>query len=148
MSRLPDPDLAELRQDSRVVWTEDLLRFNDTDLNGHVNNAVFATICETGRVTILHDRLGAVLRTGGFFVVVRLAIEFRAELHYPGRVRCGTWIADVGRSSVTFRQALLAADGRLAATSEAVTVAMEAATRRPRPLDDETRAMIVPLVRA
>jgi acyl-CoA thioester hydrolase len=33
----------------------DKLRYADTDRQGHVNNAVFATALETGRVELLHD---------------------------------------------------------------------------------------------
>lgn len=125
-----------------------MLRFGDTDLNGHINNSVFATFCETGRVNLLHGRLDSVRQAGGFFVVARLVIEFKTELHFPGRIRCGSWIAALGRSSVTFGQALLADDGRLAATSEAVTVAMDGATRRPMAIDEQTRALIAPMVRS
>ena len=33
--------------------TRDKLRYGDTDRQGHVNNAVFATFLETGRVDML-----------------------------------------------------------------------------------------------
>ena len=148
MSRSADPDLAALRADARVAWTEDVLRFGDTDANGHVNNAAFAVFCESGRVNILHTRLRAVQEAGGFFAIARLVIEFRAELRYPGRVRCGTWVSAIGRTSVGFAQVLLDDDGRLAATSEAVTVALDGATRRPMPLGAETLREIGPLLRA
>jgi acyl-CoA thioesterase FadM len=35
---------------SYKIWTYDKLRYNDTDRQGHVNNAIFATFFETGRV--------------------------------------------------------------------------------------------------
>lgn len=121
-----------------------MLRFGDTDANGHINNAAFAVFSESGRVAFL-DRIIAPTRTeAGFFVIARLTIEFRAELHYPGRVRCGTWLGRLGHTSVTFRQVLLDGEGRLAATAEAVTVAMDRATRRPAPLGAATRAALEP----
>lgn len=147
MSRSAEIDLAALAADRRVAWTEDVLRFGDTDANGHINNAAFAVFCESGRVDMLHDIVRPVRASGGFFVVAKLTIEFRAELHYPGRVRCGTWIAALGRSSLTFSQALLDGSGRLVATAEAVTVAMDGASRRPTPLDAATRAAVEPLLR-
>ncbi len=36
--------------------TFDKLRYGDTDRQGHVNNAVFATFLETGRVEMLFAR--------------------------------------------------------------------------------------------
>ncbi len=137
-----------LQADSRVVWSEDVLRFCDTDANGHVNNAAFAVFCESGRVNFLHGILRPVREAGGYFVIATLTIAFRGELMYPGRVRCGTWLSRVGRTSVVFAQVLLDDDGRLVGTSEAVTVAMDGATRRPMPLDAATRAIVDPLVRA
>ena len=77
--------------DLRVTWTTDVLRFGDTDMLGHVNNAVFATLCESGRVDFYRKRLDDALPLGAFWVIVRLVIDFRAELHYPGEVRTGTW---------------------------------------------------------
>ncbi len=141
------PDLAACEADPRIVWNEDVLRFSDTDQNGHVNNATFAVFCESGRVNLLHHRLKPTRPAGSYFVLARVAIDFKAELHYPGRVRIATWIPRIGRTSVAFGQALFGADGRLVATSEAVTVSMDGATRRPLPLSAETRAVIEAVMR-
>lgn len=130
-----------------MLWSEDVLRFCDTDANGHVNNAAFAMFCESGRVNALLAVLGPSCGPGTFFSIAKLVIEYRAELHYPGRVRCGTWIDRLGTTSVGFAQALLDGAGRLAATSHAVTVLMDGATRRPRPLPPETRAAVEAVLR-
>lgn len=131
-----------------MLWTEDVLRFGDTDANGHVNNAAFAVFCESGRVHYLDTTIRPTLGPHGFFVVASLRIEFRSELFYPGRVRAGTWLGALGRSSVTFAQVLLDDRGRVAALSEAATVAMDRATRRPAPLGATTRAVLEGMVRA
>lgn len=140
-------DVSALDADPRVIWSEDVLRFRDTDANGHVNNSVFSVFCESGRVHHLHEVLKARGLPGIFFVVARLAIDFRAELHYPGRVRCGTWIPAVGRTSISYRQALLDGSGTLVASADATVVHMDLATRRPRPIGDDLRARIGPMVR-
>ena len=49
-------DLDTLLDDPRVVWTEDVLRFADTDANGHVNNTLFSVLCESGRVNMFRTR--------------------------------------------------------------------------------------------
>ena len=136
---MPELSAESLRSDPRVVWNEDVIRFSDTDMNGHVNNAAFAVFCESGRVNLLRSKLGPTREAGRYFVIAKVAIEFRAELLFPGRVRIATWIRSVGRTSVGFGQALFDDTGRLAATSEAVTVSMDGATRRPVALGDETR---------
>ena len=144
---MTETDLEALRADQRVVWNEDVIRFSDTDQNGHVNNAVFAVFCESGRVNLLHGRLKPTREAGAYFVLAKVTIEFKAELHYPGRVRIATWIRSVGRTSVGFGQALFDGEGRLVATSEAVTVGMDGATRRPAALADQTRKLVAGLLR-
>ena len=49
--------------------------------------AVFATFFETGRVAFLYDQTLKLAAPGCDFVVVRLAIDFRAELHNPAAIR-------------------------------------------------------------
>ncbi len=124
-----------------------MLRFCDTDANGHVNNAAFAMFCESGRVNALRSVLGETCGADTFFSVATLTIHYRAELHYPGRVRSGTWLARLGTSSVTFAQVLLDDGGRLAATSEAVAVLMDTATRRPRAFPPASRAVVEAMLR-
>ena len=128
----------------QAVWSEDVLRFNDTDALGHVNNAVFATLAESGRMRVFREHLDAHLAPGAFWVIARLVIEFRAELLYPGRVRVATWVSRIGRTSLTLAQGLVAADasaaaGPPAATMEGICVLLDGATRRPLPLPEGAR---------
>ncbi len=118
----------------------DKLRYGDTDSQGHINNAVFTTLLETGRVEVLLDADGGLLLpAGSAFVIVNLSMAFRGEIHWPGRVDIGTRVKAIGRSSVTFEQALFQ-DGRLVATAETVIVQMSEATRRSEPLSPEVAA--------
>ena len=41
-----------LRLEDFPSRTYDKVRYADTDRQGHVNNAAFATFCETGRVSV------------------------------------------------------------------------------------------------
>lgn len=139
-------DPAALLADPRVVWVEDVLRFRDTDKNGHVNNSVFSVLCESGRVNLFGLKFDPLLRPGTFYVIARLVIDFRAELHYPGRVNTATWLNRVGRSSMGLKQAIVSEAG-VAAESEAVCVLMDGATRRPTPLPVEMRRVAEEMVR-
>ncbi|MEH3145668.1 MAG: thioesterase family protein [Methylobacterium frigidaeris] len=124
-------DPTALDGDPRVQWSEDVLRYRDTDANGHVNNAVFAAFCESGRVQFFRTQFGGgVQPPDTFFVVARFAIDYRAELHYPGRVRTATWIARLGRTSITLRNRILS-EGRIAGEAEAICVLLDQGTRRP-----------------
>ena len=144
---MPEIDLLALRADPRVTWVEDVLRYADLDINRHVNNSVFSALCESGRVNLFRTRFGEDETGDGYFVIARLVIEFKTELHYPGRVRTGTWIRHLGRTSLGLGQVIEAEDGHVAATSEAVCVFMSRATRRPASLPEERRRLATDLLR-
>jgi acyl-CoA thioester hydrolase len=119
----------------------DMIRFGDLDPQGHVNNTVFATFFETGRVTLLREPGHALHAPGTTSVLARLDINFLRELHWPGSVEIGTGIAAIGRSSFTFLQAIFH-EGACAATAHATMVMIDAQTRRARPLPEEIVARL------
>ncbi len=121
--------------------TTDTIRYGDTDRQGHVNNAVFATYLETGRCHLLFEGGGARLRAGTAFVMARLELDYVAEVHWPGSVQIGTAVLAVGRSSVRLAQAVFQ-DGRCAARAETVVVLMDEQTRRSTPWTDAERAWL------
>ena len=117
-----------------AVQSHDKLRYGDTDRQGHVNNAVFATLLETGRVELFH-RDGPLMDEGCSFVNAHLSLDYLGELHWPGRIDIGTRVLAVGRSSIRVEQALFQ-DGRLAARAESVVVQVNNATRRGQALSE------------
>ena len=126
---------------SYTIWTYDKLRYNDTDRQGHVNNAVFATFCETGRVMFLYDEELDLSGPGAYFVVVRLELDFRSELFYPGRIDIGTRVLGIGRSSFRLGQGIFNGN-TCAATAETVLVLMDAATRKAKALTPQLGAWL------
>jgi acyl-CoA thioester hydrolase len=121
--------------------THDIIRFGDLDPQGHVNNTVFATFFETGRVAFLREPGNALSPPGTTSVLARLDINFLMELHWPGTVEIGTGIAAIGRSSFTFLQAIFH-EGACVATAHATMVMINAATRKARPLPDDVIARL------
>jgi len=124
-----------------MLWATDTLRYGDTDRQGHVNNAVFATFCESGRVKFLYDEALDLRGAGGNFVIVRLELDFRAELFYPGTVDIGTRVLSVGRSSFRLGQGIFSRD-LCAATAECIMVLVDDATRKSQPLTPQLRAWL------
>lgn len=117
------------------LHSSDKIRYADTDRQGHVNNAVFATFLETGRVEIIYDPEIALARPGSECVIARLELDLRAELRWPGTVQIGTRVIAVGRSSVRLEQGLFQ-DGRYAARAETVIVLIDMQSRRATPFSD------------
>ena len=124
----------------------DHVRFADLDPNQHVNNAVYATYFETGRVTLMKDRSYGLMPLGLAWIMVRLDIHFRAELRWPGRIEMGLGVSKIGRTSVSFDQVVFSED-RCVASAQAVTVLIEETTRKPTPLTPEILANFQPWLR-
>jgi acyl-CoA thioester hydrolase len=114
----------------------DNVRFADLDPNQHVNNAVYATYFETGRVTLMKDEGYGLVPPGLAWIMVRLDIHFRAELRWPGTIEMGLGVAKFGRTSVTFEQVVFSA-GTCVASAQSVSVLIDENTRRPTPLTAE-----------
>lgn len=121
--------------------TSDKLRYADTDRQGHVNNAVFATFFETGRVELLYDGADPLHAPGGAFVIARLSVDFVDEIRWPGSVEIGTRVGAVGRSSIKLEQALFQ-NGRHVASAQSVIVHVDAAARKSSPLPPHARAAL------
>lgn len=125
--------------DDFPLKARDKLRYADTDRQGHVNNAVFATFLETGRVEII---IGQELADeGAAFVIARLELDFLSEINWPGEVEIGTAVREVGRSSFRLFQRVFQ-DGKPVAEAVTVIVQMNEATRRSHPLSDKARKQL------
>ena len=124
----------------------DNVRFADLDPNQHVNNAVYATYFETGRVTLMKDRSYGLMPPGVGWIMVRLDMHFRAELRWPGSIEMGLGLVKFGRTSVTFDQVVFS-EGRCVASAQSVSVLIDEASRKPTPLTAEIIANLQPWLR-
>ncbi len=118
--------------------TEDKIRYADTDRQGHVNNAVFSTFFETGRVEFLYNPENPLLSENGSFVIASLQVSFLAELRWPGTVQTGTGIRSVGNSSLRLYQQLFQ-NGICVASAETVIVQVNSQTGKSLPLTPESK---------
>jgi acyl-CoA thioester hydrolase len=109
--------------------TVETIRFGDLDRQNHVNNAVFSTFLESGRVIILYGAEYGLTVPGTSFVLARIAIDFLGE------------VARVGNCSLALDQALFV-NGVCVAAADNTLVLVDKATRRPRPFSPEHAARI------
>ena len=134
--RKPAPILADFPH--RVT---DVIRYADLDPQGHVNNAVFATYFETGRVALFRDPDLGIGVADATYVLVRQEIDFLHELRWPGNVEIGTGLAQLGRSSFTVAQTIF--NGEIcAAAGRATLVMLDMVTRRARVLTSDAIARL------
>lgn len=133
-TRHPAPSRADFPH-----WTTDTIRYGDLDRQNHVNNAVFLTFFETGRVLVLREQAYGLVIPNTEYALVRAVIDFRAEMHWPGTAEIGTAIARVGNTSLTFAQSVFVGD-QCMASGESTVALLDAGSRRPRPFPDELAA--------
>jgi acyl-CoA thioester hydrolase len=76
------------------------------DRQGHVNNAIYSTFLESGRVNLFRDPRSGLDIADVETVLARIEIDYLCELRWPGTVQIGTGIARIGRTSVVLDQAV------------------------------------------
>ena len=126
----PKPALQLADYPHRVA---EIVRFGDLDPQGHVNQAVFLTYFESGRVAMFRDPDLSVGVPGITYVMVRMEVDYLKELHWPGIIEIGTGIVEFGRSSFKAVQAIFR-DGVCCARGHATLVCMDLQTRKATPL--------------
>ncbi|NIJ39734.1 acyl-CoA thioester hydrolase [Sphingopyxis panaciterrae] len=119
---MPKPESWRLDAASYPVCIDLQTRFQDMDINGHLNNVAFAALFESGRVLLNRqvrplDERPSNERT----MVAAVEINYLAEGNFPDPVRIVTGIGRIGTSSWTIVQAMFQ-NGHAIATCDTVVV--------------------------
>lgn len=123
-------------------------RWADNDIYGHMNNVVHYGLFDTAVNSFLIERGVLDIHGGGrIFVVVETGCRYFAEMAFPDVVHAGIRVARLGGSSARYEVGLFRNDDPSAAAEGFfVHVQVDRETRRPLPLDEETRQALEPLV--
>lgn len=121
------------------IWSQEVVRYGDVDVQGHVNNVCFARFSETGRVDFVYNTFKEMAPEGCYFVIARLIVDFRREILWPSTVDIGTAVLALGRTSFTLGQGMFVGEDCVA-TAENVLVLNKNETRRSTPLPEAFRA--------
>ena len=106
------------------------VRFRDCDAMGHVNNAVYSTYLEEARIDVVGS-LSA-------FILARVEIDFRAELHAGEEIETRTRVGRIGTKSFDLEHEIRAGE-RLVAEARSVLVAYDYGVSASVPLSTELR---------
>ena len=128
--------MLDLKLNDFPLTTFDKVRYADTDRQGHVNNAVFATFLETGRVEFLYNKEYNLLINGASFVIANLNLKLLNEIVWPGKVDIGTAIVQIGNSSIKLFQKIYQ-NGICVA--EAETIIVQTLNNKSLPLSDSAK---------
>ncbi len=133
--------LKEMKLSDFPSITFDKIRYRDTDRQGHINNAVFGTYFETGRVELLYHENSGILAKDCAFVVAKVTMELLNEIHWPGKVDIGTGVIRIGDSSLVIG-ANLYQNGTLVATSETIVVQVSIQTKKSQGLSQASKKLL------
>ena len=119
-------------------------RWMDNDAYGHMNNVVHYSLFDTAVNGWLIDQGVLDIHRGvRIGLVVETGCRYFAEMAFPDIVTAGLRVVRLGTSSVRYEIGLFRNDDQQAAAEGFfVHVYVDAATRRPAPLDPALRACL------
>lgn len=140
MTIRPQPTV---RADYRA-FREITTRWMDNDVFGHVNNVNYYSFFDTVVCGHLMEQGVFHYETGDTIAfVVETKCNFFAQIAFPDRVIGGLRLEHEGRTSVRYGIGLFCEDEETASASgHFIHVYVDRATRRPKPLPDDLRAVI------
>ncbi|MGH3968247.1 MAG: acyl-CoA thioesterase [Mycobacterium sp.] len=139
----PAPDNLTSR-DFPVLWPVHT-RWADNDMFGHLNNAVYYQLFDTAINGWINTSLGIdPLTMPSLGIVAESGCRYFAELRFPDQLVIGLVVTRLGRSSVTYRLGVFAADNdeTIAALGHWVHVYVDRASRKSQPIPDPIRALL------
>lgn len=121
--------------EQQVVW-------RDLDALGHVNNAVYATYFETGRMGYVTALGGSAEQFYGL-ILAEITITFKSPAFLQEKLVIGQRVSEIRNSSFIMEAQIEAKEtGRLVATSKAVLVCYDYTQNKAVPMPTEMRAAI------
>jgi acyl-CoA thioester hydrolase len=136
-----------------VAWRQATTRWADDDVYGHMNNATYFELIDTAVNAHLLESAGVDIRAlPAVGVVAEVSCRYFREIGFPEPVDLGLVVDKVGNSSVVYRVGLFQGSGdEAAAEGRFVHVYVDntqgAGNRSVRPLPDEVRAAVEPLLK-
>lgn len=130
----PEPDDLSSYKHTLAIPT----RWNDNDVYGHVNNAIYYLYFDTVVNRYLVDNgLLVVGESETVGLVVDTGCAYFAPINFPDEVIAALRVSKLGSSSVRYEIGLFRGDEtKAAAQGHFVHVYVDEKTRRPKPLSD------------
>lgn len=123
-------------------------RWMDNDAYGHVNNVIYYSWFDTAvNAWLIEQSLLDIHHGNPIGLVVETGCRYNRPVAFPETVEAGLRIAKLGNSSVRWEVGLFTAGHEApAAEGHFVHVYVDRETRRPAPLPDAWRQVLLPLV--
>ena len=117
------------------------VRYGDLDTLGHVNNAVYLTYFELGRVMYFRKYLPSFDASNVRFVIAKAEVEFKKSITMDDRIYLDTSLDSIGNTSFTFLHRITNQDASiLYAVGKIIAVSIDE-NRKPARVPDELRML-------
>ena len=119
------------------------MRWADTDIYGHMNNAVHYTLFDTAvQIFLTQERLLDLGRSATIFLVVSSGCDYFDQISFGDSLTAGLKITRLGASSIRYDIALFRNDSEISAAAGHFThVNVVRDTRKPALISDAARAI-------
>lgn len=116
------------------------VRFGETDLAGHVNNAVYLSYLEEARLSFLRE----VLQVDDVPLIIASAhLDFKRQVLFPDTIAITSGVSRMGTTSFDMAHWLYREpQHELALTSVVTLVAFDYATQKPTPIPTDWRGLL------
>ena len=137
----PPPSSFSIPPSTVPHTSRHLVRWSDLDALGHLNNAVYLTLCEEARIDVLTALFPAWWTESYSPVVASASLQFRSPITVPGPVLVTVGFDAPGRSSLrmTYTIATEADPNTVCAECDSVLVWVDRATASSRPIPEGLR---------
>jgi acyl-CoA thioester hydrolase len=120
------------------------VRFNDIDAMGHINNNVYFSFYDLGKIEYLDCmKAGNVSWTDGEIVIARTETDFLRPVFYAEPIAVETKITRLGEKSGTFLQQIINTEtGEIKSRCLSIFVYFDAKSMQSLPVPDNWRSII------
>lgn len=114
------------------------IRFNDIDALGHINNNIYLSYFDLGKITYFENlKASYVSWTDGIIVIARVEMDFLAPVFYKEQIVVETKVTKVGNKSAVFYQQIRnSLTDEIKCTCTSVVVAYNPSTRSAMPIPE------------
>lgn len=124
------------------IFTIDIdVRFRDLDALGHVNNAVFITYFEEGRIHFSKEVFNVSDPSDFSFIMAHISCDYLKPIKMNDRAVLQMWVRDIGTKSFSFGYKLvdLSNESIVFATGESVQVCYDYKLEKSIPVSEEMK---------
>lgn len=119
-------------------------RFNDVDMFGHINNAIYIQYFDLGKYEYFQSLSDVPFGSEPTApVVANINVDFLAPAYITDELTVTTRIESIADSSMVMRQEITDAKGTVKCTARTVMVNIDLATGRPTTVSDPWRKKIL-----